>query len=403
MTDADGSFSYWRAPAGTVGSVDLRPLRDVGTYGFFTTDQPISDSNYQYLGDDLNLIAKGGADAWNSLLGINVSGGSVLDLLWNTLTLGADPDGDRLTLPIMPTHTGQMELHLGGHSLIRKAMFTGESDPAWPLVQAVIQKNVKAIRDIGNGKGKGKKDEERAIDLAGKYVEAMRIKLKLPDEKKLIPASVTDVKSKKPTTTISDDFNRDNQTGLGTSSAGWSWSSVSGHIDIVSNAAGYAATSLVVMSSRADYDLSSSDHFSQIKFTSIGQASGRGAGPTVRFASGANTYYWYKQDTYDKNPNNNIFKCVAGTLTLLGTGTDRDASDNDVAKISADGSTISIISNGTLQEAITDTAISSGTRGGLAMQQGSIKWNMDDFLAEDLVAAGIKVPIVMHYRRMMAA
>ena len=113
----DGGAAYWGAPAGTVGLVDLRPLSPVQTFGFFATAEPLNDSNYEPFGDAsgtrLNALTMTPQQRakWSSMLGINGdnwSGNRLLDVLVDTLTVHADPDGEERAKPLTPLPSGEL-------------------------------------------------------------------------------------------------------------------------------------------------------------------------------------------------------------------------------------------------------------------------------------------------------
>ena len=131
----------WRPwfPEFKVGSIDLRPLAAQGEaggppqgVGIFAYDRPVSIPGSVSLGQDLNRpLSVAEKDTWKGTLGIAepLEGNTLLDVLWTTLTDHADTTGRDRPRPLMPTVQGNLELHLGGYSLIRRARFSPTDHP----------------------------------------------------------------------------------------------------------------------------------------------------------------------------------------------------------------------------------------------------------------------------------
>lgn len=394
-----GDEAAWVAPEHTVGLVDLRPLASVETFGFFATDTPLAGEDYLYLGDSLHGGVGGINGLWNGALGTSAAGDNVLDLLWNTLTLQGDPDGAALCPPLMPTHRGMMELHLGGHSLVRARSFQGKSDPAWARVQALMQRNYRRLDNeakgradkIENARGKDPlaklsasereqlADEERDTPL--KWLTTMRSKLRCNDAD-LIPADMPKARGKRPETIWSDAFTRANQSGLGTSSEGWSWTNINttSGFSISSNAAVALSASPDTMEA-AIAALSTDDMQVQLVYSS-GSATAR-IGPSCRNDGTTNTAYlgWHRTTS---GGNHRIRKLISGTPTDLINATSAISLPATII-LSANGSTLSITSGGTLRGTVTDTAITGNLYGGLG---GALSAVGDTWVAQDYFELG---------------
>lgn len=202
IEEGDG-FGYWGLPPGAIGAVDLAPIGSQ-QHVFVTSDQPFDPLAVEAaIGDgtrfDSYVPSLLEATAWETLVGVATQPGwTLLDLLWETLTAQADPDGVTRAKPIMPTHKGVLELHLGGHSLIRAEKLPQDvtTHRAWPNIQRVLQNDYRAI-------------QRRDRTLARKWLGAQRGKYRLSPERArdlLIPADLPHVLPLTPTTTITDDF-----------------------------------------------------------------------------------------------------------------------------------------------------------------------------------------------------
>lgn len=111
--NAAGYPPAWQPPEGALAAVDLRTLEAQavagGTpgLGFFATNTPL-DSAYTLLGTgDCRELNTTGAmrDAWESLLGYRPEGNLLVDLLWDQLTTGSDPDGAEHAKPLLPSRS----------------------------------------------------------------------------------------------------------------------------------------------------------------------------------------------------------------------------------------------------------------------------------------------------------
>ena len=197
--------------------------------------------------------------------------------------------------------------------------------------------------------------------------------------------------------TITDNFNRGNQTGLGTSSEGWSWTILgAGSYDIVSNAASIANTSVV--HARADSDLASSDHYAQATVASWTTSTGMAVKARKDNSTTLTYYMWFATNT-----GHYLYKNISGSLTQLGSAAGGAPAVAEVMKISVNGSSIEGSStNPTVgPTTVTDTAITSGTRAGFgySYRGGSGVGSFDDWSAADLAAAGLSIPVAMHSYR----
>lgn len=366
---SDPDAPFWRAPEGTVGLIDLRPLSMPVSTGFFSTDRPLRDSSYRLYATQLDgPIDPSERSVWQSQLGVKEAlvGPTLLDLLWQTLQIGADPEGGTLCPPLVPTHLGQLEIHLGGHPLIWSRKFAGLNDPGWPKLQRLMQASYQRIKQEVRGKGQD-------AGLHHKWLECMRRKLGVPWQ------AIGNEEPVMPMTTISDTFDRADQVGLGTSSEGWSWTA--GVHNILSN---QARISTIGGLARAGIALSTDDHYSQADWYLNGSTNS-GCGVATRCdASEVSCYV-----SYINIPGSaNIYKAVAGVFTDLGPIGTVTAVSGLPVKLASDGSVHRLYYNGALVGEVTDSALSGQLLTGFLRRGGSGSIQLfDDFLAADLVAS----------------
>lgn len=384
--EEDGE-SYWAPPAGFAG-LDVRPLAEQaiagGTpgLGIFVGNGIITDKNY-------DLLAAG---SWSEKVNQRVKdampgkyrpkGDDLLGLILDIFTDGSDPDGIDGPKPIMPTVQQRIELHCGGRSHFERFQW---GDKYTGKVRDAVRRDFAATMEAAQrGELKDAEHHHRVLDFCCE-------KYRVDDWKEFVPTKLQkDVPGRlKHETTVTDNFNRADSTGLGAS-----WGTVVGNgFDVVSNQA-RAANNGIGAGSRVRYesDLSSSDNDCQVDVITFGFNS-VSVGPHCRFQSAANTTYMFLLRTVT-TPTRRLLKVVAGVMTQITGDNDAPPSTPFTAKVSANGSSLKVylasVEIGGL--ASTDTSISTGLRGGMQGQMDPTAGNrsiVDNFQAADLAAAGI--------------
>lgn len=367
----------WRPPAGCSG-IDLRSVPDQAKQGgppgmglFWGDVGPGALENRR---DYASL----GAGSWYDLKptgavrakiprrkGYTPLGDDLCRVVLDLLTNGADPDGLDGPRPMVPGFDGRLVLSCGqthteqfrwgsGHTAILKAALRSDFRSAFDDAQA----------------GRARPGQHRRV------LDALCDKYGVTDWKEFVPVAIQgDVPGRLPhETSISETFNQADSTAIGPL---LSWTKVSGGWRTVSSMVGTTTGGWNIL--RADTDLSSADHYSQAKITSLAQY----AGPACRIpASGALTMYQCSTDFVIY-----IFKLVAGVQTNL-ANTTQAIVVNDTYKIEANGSNIKAYVNGVQKVSVTDTGVSGNVRCGLA-QYGASDSSLDDFTAADLAAATV--------------
>lgn len=206
-----------------------------------------------------------------------------------------------------------------------------------------------------------------------------RLEAWLGDEK------IVDLPSVRGGAVRTESFNKANSTTLGPD---LTWTDVAGTGDlwVQSNACENVNNNTGIIT-RAEHDLATSDNYAQFVILYVG--ANHGYGPACRYQSGADTCYFGRQGDDGGNINNTaIFKRVTGTNTSLGTSS-RTAAVNDVVRCQANGSSIALVVNGTSHLALTDTAITTGLRGGMRIYKAGSGTNpsLDSFEMGDLGGA----------------
>ena len=407
---AAGVMSYYGAPESCVSWIDLRGLPKMSALGqagcglFAMPSGWAVPSEYHWLGGgegDLRSLyfLVGDQAAWQNLIGPTITrdaSTTLADALAEQMTDAADPTGQQWNYPVIPASvpqasTPEAEIVLAGHSRIRRLPFLGLGVGRWGShVRDVERAKIMEAKQAARGrdpdlwrrqwgdldrKYNGKVGSDRADDLLS---PAMR-------------GFGRTARPLQPKTEYTDDFNRANASTLGGS---WtSFMSGSGEIGIASNAAYFGKASTfgagVPESVRYDSDVSSSDHYCQmtaVSFTGVGSGSDQ-YGPCARFSGSAETCYRYAI-ACNTVSGRTLDKIVSGTRTQL-SGLSGTNANGDVLKCHCNGSTIGGYRNGSLDGSVTDTAITSGTRGGASYISATFgnKPTGDDWSIADLVAA----------------
>lgn len=394
---SDPTEPFWRAPNGTVGSVDLRSLPDqalqgtpgVRPHGFFAVNGSLGSSEYALLGNgDLRdmILTTPMKSAWQSLIGYTPQGAMLVDGLFDQLTTGADVSGDTPTMPLVPTLQGNLEIQLGGHSIVKTERFRLGKHPHTVKIRDLLRRQyARAKGDVDRGKMRPDQDR-RILDY---WLDKYKIDKSDPAAwKQLIPANMRRGHRGplKHETTITESFDKPDSPTLGPD---LTWTETSGNVDVVGNRTLASADG----AQRAESDLSSSDHYAQLE---IPTTPGEAHGPSTRFSASAETYYHFR--TWSAGGGlYRLFKSVAGSWTTLDTLIEAPVKPF-VARLSCSGSTITCLADGASKISVTDTGITGNVRCGMYHRTNNIA---DLFEAADL-AIGVAIPIAAHHYQQLA-
>lgn len=434
-------------PTETIGSIDLSGYSNDCV--FITTAEQIVYPGYVYLGDDLNTITSSQQKTdWETKSNLSIPIGSytLLDLLWNTLTIWSDPTRINRAKPITPTSKGMLDLHLGGHSLIKSRKFEGINDPIFSVIKDVFQDNYRKIRNHGlaeieivngitlaelqqgfsnNNPAENKYiiaarrlisqrgfTRQEAKDFIIEYIKKQHRKFLADKVSKykiewqdLIPQDVPLESPVTPETTIGDDFTDTNGTSLASHTAsgttgGWGWVAISADgLDINTNAAlspnGFTGTY------QANSALSSDDMNSGATLVSWGTNQMLGA--ISRADSGSNRYQYLAYN--NATATHRMFITNAGVGSQIGSSINGNIpiGGQRIAIVSDGSSHTGIVNGVTRIGPITDTGVSGITTPGfrLGNTSGLTTAFADDFEASDLYATSSIVPLIMHHQRML--
>ena len=394
-TTDDGMVGF-TPPKGAIGLIDLRNA--FGGYGFFTTpDEIILSSDYTAFGKGHLSELSGDKTMWGSMLNIStLEGTTVLDWLWNTLTIHADPKGETHPAPLMPTSKNILNLHLGGHSLVRSKPFNISMPEAAPVIERK-QTQYRQYRQLARD-GKLNSDPDfhrRILDMWGeKYKldnpEDIFIPSDLPREARLLHR-----------TSVSDDFNRSNE-NLEVS-ANWSLlGSGSGTPSLVVNSNRCREDSISPSASYGQHQtaLSSDDHFAEIDIevlTAPSSTRSYGASNTRMSDNGSaelNSYTYEATITSASATLGRLKKFTgAGPTATVLADESETINLGDTIRVESDGSDITGKINGVITAGpVTDTSLSGELNTGLGsrIQQGSVgDIELDNFAGADLAAPAV--------------
>lgn len=392
-TTEDG-LTVYAPPAGVVGVIDLRTVLADVEFGFFVTPAGTAIPDGRHLGQgDLRELAVD-RPMWSSMLGIAVEGATVMDALEYTLTVGADPDGEAAPFPLMPTVAGNLDIHLGGHSLVRRRRFDLKAAHAAPVIER-LQRDYRRIREAARA-GRLNGDERfhrRVLDYWGE-------KFRIDDpEDVFIPRDLPRERRLRHQTSVADSFDRADE-ALGT---GGAWA-------VLGNGFGTPSLAVVSNTCRADLEtntdhfgqyqtaLSGADHYGEVDVT-LGGAPGSGRVYGSAEARCADNGGWHNSYSYQGTKDSagathgrlGKFTGAPTSFTELADAA-KTIATGDTIRCEADGSSISGYINDVLQAGpITDTSLSSGLLVGLGIRirNGTLTSAiLDNFAGADLGVGG---------------
>lgn len=408
----EGGPPYWRAPVGTVGLVELRPTQQqalVGVEGdrncaFFTVDGTLDSDIYDLIGtedartDPLTAAVK---STWLAKTGYEPKGDTLADALLDQLTDGSDPIGESAVMTLMPTVQGNLDLHMGGYSLIgqRKLNYNSRRLEDRPYLDRLNTAIHAAYQKHHDAEIRGEMREGHPRRVYDYWIDKFNLDRRdKASIQRLLPPGLRQGHPGplEHETIVKDNFNRPDEADFdgSTSSEGFTWDVFEGDAQLLGNLVAHKSSDLTIM--RAEIDLSSSDHYSQQLVTGIQLANFQII--TARVALVDSTQY---QGTIRNSPTGTfvIQKLVEGTQTNLISQNDTTPSRPFTGRLECNGSSLTLSINGTpqLSTTHTDTAIDSNLRCGISWFATATN-ACDDFEAADLE---VGVTPTRYYHHMM--
>lgn len=214
----DGEFC-WTFPDGASGGYDLRSVeqcasKQVAGYGIFASAASLG-SDYTPIGTDADdTVGPIKRNQLASRLGINgLVSNRVREVAYELATVRACPAGEARCTPL-EINRGKMELWIAGQKLISRDF--DESLPEWPIIKARLKRQIARLRI------------EHPDHIWRKFLYAKATQYRLADYRELIDGENEGLLV--PETTFTDNFNRANNTNLGSN-----WVEVLGDWEIVNN------------------------------------------------------------------------------------------------------------------------------------------------------------------------
>lgn len=380
-------FAQWSSPTGGASQIELRPVNnraaDPAGVGFFALfdGAPVSGTAI-FLGNALTdtLSSSLKADvvarcAWLSPgdLGTSVT---VLDALWDMLTVASDPAGTLGPRPLLPGRSGTLGLHLQNHSEVRAEPFTWGSHAATQKIAERLQVDYSRWNAAYSGRSQ---QHRKAL---GALVERYS-PMGLTDYRDLLPVNLRqspDHRPMKPETTYTDDFER-----ADTNTLGPNWTVFPGTWEIGGGLAGGSlnGTTYAVYNS----DLSSDDHYSVTVMGDVATFDDYGVIARCDTA-GSGTFYMYVRREQNA-ASHALFTVVDGTQTSLGSlDFEFGSGSGETIRIECEGSTIRAIENGTQKLEITNNDLSGQLQPGMMSTDAHDVVARDSWTAADLDAGG---------------
>lgn len=375
----------WNPPAGFIG-VDLRGLDKQtiqdGTpgLGLFVGDGTLS-SDYKVIGTGADWstiqLSPSAKDAIPKRTGYNFSAVNLRGIIIELLTTGADPDGGECHLPIMPMTGGRLGVDIGRSARIGFRWGNAYSD--------IVKRNLriefrKLMQDALSGKLIDTLHHRRVLDYwCCKYGIRDAWREFVPDDLQAdVPGPIDHA------TTYTEAFTRADSTSVMGNDL--TWTQVAGTFGTYSNTGFLNTDSVTYNLARAEHDLSSADHYSQLQLATPSGALTPGNtdfnGPAARHASAAQTCYMTSIFTTDQY----ITKVVAGTGTNLANAASTFGT-TITYKIECNGSTIKGYNDGVEVVSVTDSSITGNTRCGISASLALTCW--DNFECADLAAGSV--------------
>ena len=393
----DPTDPFWEAPFSALGGLDLRtrPQRIAkggipGGWGLFTYDQPMGATGMHCLGNDLDApMTTPQVNTIADLIGLasdSLHANTMRGVIAEILIDQADPTGNSRWKPIQITRQGA-SIVLPGYGEIYHEPYSENSK---------AMQNTLDVRwaDYRRNRARG-----LPMPMLQKWTGADSRRLfgrepTADDLARLLPPEYRNDGSQRPTTTLTDTFTDTASTALDshtpTPSGGFTWATPTN---------GFTVNGSNQITPDADSDntgrtsasLSSADHYTQVDVT-VNDAGGRNyAGPAVRYAAAAETFYMFRIHVNAGSWANQIRRTEAGSSTVIlsSTTTNYDAT-TVTAKLDISGSTLDALVNGSsLGIGGTDTVITGNLQVGITGRQNNN--TLDNFEASDGITAARRV------------
>ncbi len=368
-------------PPGSLSSIDLSSRSGASDVGFFILADAAPDPGGNY-----TLLGQGGTlrdimpseqlkRTWGSRInlgpGQKPDGDSLIDILWTSLTIHADPEGIDRVGPLIPGFSGGWEILLNAPAPIQVVPFRLTRPEAAPMIDR-MRRDYRRLREQAlAGELNGDPNYHRRILKAW----GERYRIARPQDV-FIPGDLPPEDPLEHSTTLSDNFNR--------ASLGSNWTVVEGAASIVSNELDQDGPASGRLNSGIRHQpvLSTADHFVQI--LSKPQNPFVWVGPMARMSNVTDydAYWFYSRQEAGARA---LGKNTAGGGEATIASDSGGAAGNLTLKLEVVGSSLRSWQNGSLALSGTDATITGNVRGGTGTHLNAtlIRFG-DDWLAEDV-------------------
>lgn len=367
---------YWNAPQSEfrTSGIDFRSIPQKSQaggipqgYAIFSYSQIVSDPSLIYLGNKLDSpLSNPILTILKARLGIaNFQETTLRGILWEALTVNADPTGQTRWKPLMPGHDSKMRLYLGTQGKIKEIALIPFISPEWDIVLAKYHEDYRNLVETENYRTVAKSLDylEQQYNVDYSYF--------IPDD------AIVRIVSLPHNTTITDNFNCVNSDSL---NCVLTWTELTGDYDISSNKA-ICNTSNFNCEARADSALSSSNQYAQA--TASDSYSTRARGVIINKDSSATRSFYVMNVRDASGLKSQIYSVSSGTYTQLASVVSSFA-NGETVKGENNGGALAVYMNGTLDTSVTDTTYTNLYAGLFAYNNVYLQ---DNFEAADLAVA----------------
>lgn len=363
----DPGFTGWYLPAGVQHALDLRPLAAQAQAGgaaqaralFLTSDAVTLPNATQIASDPDETLAGQRLTRIRTALGLDSSSSVQLsDLLFEALTAQGDDTGARVCPNLMPGRDGRLDLRVGA---IARSSVLDFASPTWTVVQ---RQYFRAYRQMYQESQAGMRPPGHYRRVLMSWIE--QFGLRDTDFARFVPGDLPQEGPLPHETTITESFNKADSTTLGPDLS-WTeytdFGSTANTFDVFSNQICAQASPPSGAHARADSDVSSSNHTATLSITACGASGNKQMGVCVRCATASGDAYAYRLISHFAQVD--VIKAVSGTVTEIGSLVNVTIGLPQSIVMDVNGSTLTGTYGGTPTHSFSDTAITSGTRGGV--------------------------------------
>jgi len=371
---------YFAPPGGAVPVHSLGPSRKVPPVGLVRSVRPLRGA--LHLADALgDRPAEPKRKEWGRLVGSIPSGDTLLDWLWSSLTVYADPAGESTTAPLLPLSDGSRIVRLAGDgATLREHRFAVDDNP----VNQVILRTLRRLYA----------DQREAViagrlqaDFHRKTLSRWQAAYRQRDHRLFIPRGLPDEGTLNHDTIVSDDFGRADSMTLGPN-----WNQQSDRFGIASQTAQYSPGSAL----EADVcqfiggDLSSVDHDSQAEIPLWSHDSfALNAGVLTRLSNDLTTFYRFNLNENPSTQRVRLYHSVGGDMFVLSSADVTISGGGEILKGESDGTLQTLTYDGVQRIQQSNTAILTGVRAGI---RGAANFAANVFRYDNWRAADIEPP-----------